>query len=416
MTNIGAATVDSTRSNRNAAPFVRVTAVRKAFGPVAALQGIDFDVPLGCTVSLLGPSGCGKTTMLRSIAGLETPNAGRISIGDTVVFDSERMIELPSEKRQIGMVFQSYAVWPHMTVGQNVGFPLKIRRLPAREIESRVREVLSLVGLDGLADRPSTDLSGGQQQRVALARAIVHEPRLVLLDEPLSNLDAKLRQQMRTELKLLQRRLGFTAIYVTHDQEEALALSDTVIVMNHGRVEAMAPPRELFTRPRTPFVAGFVGFDNLYEGEIDWVGDVGSRNPTAADAAAQPIGVSVSGLSLRCFWHGDAPPWSGMPVTLAFRSERVRLRPRNAGEHNGLEGNQYEGIVEACVYLGKFQDCVVAIGAFRVHATGPGDAAIEPGDRVTISISPNECLVFGRDSTQGSRLPGNKKALRKNSQ
>ena len=167
--------------------------------------------------------------------------------------------------------------------------------------------------------------------------------------------------------------------------------------MNHGRVEAMASPRELFTNPRTPFVASFVGFDNLYEGEIDWVGDAGGRNPVKADAAAQPIGVSVSGLSLRCFWHGDAPPWPGMPVTLAFRSERVSLRPSNASERNGPDTNQYEGIVEACVYLGKFQDCVVATESLRLHAMGPGNAAIEPGDRVTISIRPDECLIFGRN-------------------
>jgi iron(III) transport system ATP-binding protein len=399
MAKIGVTTVDSSRHNRNAAPFVRVTAVRKSFGVVPALQGVDFDVPLGSTVSLLGPSGCGKTTMLRSIAGLETPNAGRISIGDTVVFDSECMINLPSENRQIGMVFQSYAVWPHMTVGQNVGFPLKIRRVPGREIESRVRDVLSLVGLDGFTGRPSTDLSGGQQQRVALARAIVHEPRLVLFDEPLSNLDAKLRHQMRTELKLLQDRLGFTAIYVTHDQEEALALSDTVIVMNHGLVEAIESPRELFTRPRTPFVANFVGFDNLYEGEVNWVGDADGRNPIAANGAAQPIGVSVGQLSLQCFWHGDAPPWRGKPVTLAFRSERVSLRPTSASERNGPDTNQYEGIVEACVYLGNYLDCVVVTGVLRVHAMAPGDAAIEPGDRVTVSFSPNDCIVFGRDNT-----------------
>ncbi len=399
MTNAGVATVDLMRPDGNAAPFVRVTAIRKAFGPVLALQGVDFDVPLGSTVSLLGPSGCGKTTMLRSIAGLETPNAGRISIGDTVVFDSERMIDLPSEKRQIGMVFQSYAVWPHMTVRQNVGFPLKIRGVPAREINSRVRDVLSLVGLDGFADRPSTNLSGGQQQRVALARAIVHEPRLVLFDEPLSNLDAKLRQQMRTELKLLQDRLGFTAIYVTHDQEEALALSDTVVVMNHGRVEAMASPRELFTNPRTPFVANFVGFDNLYEGKVDWLGDARGRNPAAANDAAQPIGVSVGELSLRCFWHGAAPPWRGKPVTLAFRSEHVSLRPSSGSQGNGADTNQYEGIVEACVYLGNHQDCVVAVGALRVHATAPGDAVIEPGNRVTVSIGPDDCIVFGRDNS-----------------
>jgi iron(III) transport system ATP-binding protein len=389
MTNVGVTMSDAKRPKGSAAPFVRVTGIQKAFGPVPALQGVDFDVPLGSTVSLLGPSGCGKTTMLRSIAGLETPNAGHISIGDTVVFDSERKINLPSEDRQIGMVFQSYAVWPHMTVGQNVGFPLKIRRISAREIESRVRDVLGMVGLDGYAERPSTNLSGGQQQRVALARAIVHEPRLVLFDEPLSNLDAKLREQMRTELKLLQDRLGFTAIYVTHDQEEALALSDTVIVMNHGRVEAMAAPRELFTNPRTPFVANFVGFDNLHEGEIEWVG------PAGGQGSAQPIRVSVGGLSVQSLWRGEAPPRLGMPVTLAFRSERVRICP--AGERSESSVNQYDGVVEACVYLGKYLDCVVATGSLRMHAVSPGDAAIEPGDRVTIGIRPEECIIFGRN-------------------
>ena len=397
MTNISVTNRDSTRPKGSAAPFVCVTAIRKTFGPVPALQGVDFDVPIGSTVSLLGPSGCGKTTMLRSIAGLETPNTGRISIGDSVVFDSEHKINLPSESRQIGMVFQSYAVWPHMTVGQNVGFPLKIRRIPAREIESRVRDVLSLVGLDGYGERPSTNLSGGQQQRVALARAIVHEPRLVLFDEPLSNLDAKLREQMRTELKLLQVRLGFTAIYVTHDQEEALALSDTVIVMNHGQVEAMASPRELFTNPRTPFVANFVGFDNLHEGEVEWVGPACGLSSEATECAAQPVAVSVGGLSLRSFWRGGAPPRLGMPVTLAFRSERVHIRP--AGDRNGSDTNQYEGVVEACVYLGKYLDCVVVTGSLRVHALALGDAAIEPGDRVTISIRPDECLLFARNNT-----------------
>jgi iron(III) transport system ATP-binding protein len=397
MTNISVTNRDSTRPKGSAAPFVCVTAIRKTFGPVPALQGVDFDVPIGSTVSLLGPSGCGKTTMLRSIAGLETPNTGRISIGDSVVFDSEHKINLPSESRQIGMVFQSYAVWPHMTVGQNVGFPLKIRRIPAREIESRVRDVLSLVGLDGYGERPSTNLSGGQQQRVALARAIVHEPRLVLFDEPLSNLDAKLREQMRTELKLLQVRLGFTAIYVTHDQEEALALSDTVIVMNHGQVEAMASPRELFTNPRTPFVANFVGFDNLHEGEVEWVGPACGLSSEATECAAQPVAVSVGGLSLRSFWRGGAPPRLGMPVTLAFRSERVHIRP--AGDRNGSDTNQYEGVVEACVYLGKYLDCVVVTGSLRVHALALGDAAIEPGDRVTISIRPDECLIFARNNT-----------------
>ena len=198
--------------------------------------------------------------------------------------------------------------------------------------------------------------------------------------------------------------LGFTAIYVTHDQEEALALSDIVIVMNHGRVEAIASPRELFTNPKTPFVAGFVGFDNLYEGEIDWVCEASEPSPSG-HVAWRPIGVSVNGASLRSFWHGDASPKRGMAVTLAFRSERVSLRPHNGSERNGPEANQpetnqYDGIVEACVYLGKFQDCIVAVGPFHLHAIGPADAAIQLGNRVTISIKPEECLVFARNATE----------------
>ena len=397
MVNARTMTVDAARSEDSVKPFVRVSAIHKSFGSVVALQAVDFDVSLGSTVSLLGPSGCGKTTMLRSIAGLETPNAGRISIGNAVVFDSEQMINLPSERRQIGMVFQSYAVWPHMTVGENVGFPLKIRRTPTKEIKARVTEVLSLVGLAGYADRPSTNLSGGQQQRVALARAIVHEPRLVLFDEPLSNLDAKLREQMRTELKLLQNRLGFTAIYVTHDQEEALALSDSIIVMNHGRVEAMASPRVLFNNPPTPFVANFVGFDNLYDAKVESVGDCGDMTAFGR-ASPQPITVSVGGIILRCFWQGDTSLSRGMPVTLAFRSERVGLLRSKPGKSDS-GSNQYEGTVEACIYLGKSQDCIVTIGALRLHAVGPGDAAIARGDRIVVSIDPKECIVFRRNTT-----------------
>jgi len=397
MLTVGAMTDHAARPEGNGNPYVRVTEIHKSFGPVAALQGINFDVPLGSTVSLLGPSGCGKTTMLRSIAGLETPNAGRISIGNAVVFDNKQMINLPSERRKIGMVFQSYAVWPHMTVGQNVGFPLKIRRTPAKEIEARVIEVLSLVGLAGYAERPATNLSGGQQQRVALARAIVHEPRLVLFDEPLSNLDAKLREQMRTELKLLQNRLGFTAIYVTHDQEEALALSDSVIVMNHGRVEAMASPRELFNNPPTPFVANFVGFDNLYDAKVEAVGGRGGSETKHGRALDQAITVSVAGASLQCYWQGGTSPSPGMPVTLAFRSERVGLLLAKAGEH--IPGpNHYEGTVEACVYLGKSLDCIVTTNAFRLHAIGPGDAEIARGDRVIVNIDPRDCIVFRRES------------------
>ncbi len=368
-----------------AEPFVSVVGLSKAFGSVVALEEVSFEVALGSTVSLLGPSGCGKTTVLRCLAGLETPDAGRISLGGSLVFDSERLIDVPPEKRQVGMVFQSYAVWPHMTVGQNVGFPLKVRRLGQAEIESRVRDVLKLVGLEGLAERPATNLSGGQQQRVALARAIVHQPRLVLFDEPLSNLDAKLRHQMRAELKLLQGRLGFTAIYVTHDQEEALALSDRVVVMNQGRVEGAGSPRELFDRPPTPFVAGFLGFGNIYPGEV------------VSANAGEPVAVRLNaGSTLYGVWRGDAPVSIGTPVVLAFRSEDVLLdRQRQALEIP----NAIAGVVEAFVYLGVRQDCLVNAGPLRLRATAPGDATILPGERVTVSVRPEDCVIFYRDHT-----------------
>jgi ABC-type Fe3+/spermidine/putrescine transport system ATPase subunit len=399
MTNTGATSNTSERDAARARPFVQVTDVRKSFDGTAALQGVGFDVALGSTVSLLGPSGCGKTTMLRSIAGLETPDHGCISIGETVVFDSERGIDLAPEKRQVGMVFQSYAVWPHMTVGENVGFPLKIRRASSQEIETRVRDVLSLVGLAGLGSRPSTNLSGGQQQRVALARAIVHEPRLVLFDEPLSNLDAKLRHQMRTELKLLQDRLGFTAIYVTHDQEEALALSDEVIVMNHGLVEAMATPRELFAHPTTPFVANFLGFDNMYEGEVAWVGEEGNLDSVPGSGTTLPVGVVVGGVTLRCSCQASKRLSRGAPVMLAFRSERVVVG--EAGGANDPRANRYDGTLEACVYLGTCCEYLIRTESLRVRAIGPGDSTITPGARVTVSIRPDDCLVFPRDQAHG---------------
>jgi len=236
--------------------------------------------------------------------------------------------------------------------------------------------------------RPATNLSGGQQQRVALARAIVHEPRLVLFDEPLSNLDAKLRDQMRTELKLLQNRLGFTAIYVTHDQAEALALSDNVVVMNHGLIEGMAPPKELFAHPTTPFVANFLGFDNMFDGTVASVG-------AAGNGAARPVGVTVGkDVTLRCFWQGGAAPSVGEPVILAFRSERVVLGLL-AGQDDP-DTNCCAGTVEACVYVGTYQDYLIQAGSIRVRAVGPGDSTFGQGERVTVRIRPEDCRVFSR--------------------
>ena len=237
--------------------------------PVKAAQDVSFEVPEGKLFTLLGPSGCGKTTTLRSIAGLERPTSGEIEVAGRVVYSSGRGVFVAPNKRNFGMVFQSYAIWPHMNVFQNVAFPLEVRKLKRRDIRDKVMRVLGAVQLDHLVDRDATKLSGGQQQRLALARALVMEPQLLLLDEPLSNLDAKLRGQMRTELKRLQRELSLTTVYVTHDQSEALALSHEIAVMNEGRVVQVGTPRQIYEQPKNQFVADFVGTTNFIGGTVD---------------------------------------------------------------------------------------------------------------------------------------------------
>ena len=237
-------------------------------GLVHAVNDISFEVPSGTLLTLLGPSGCGKTTTMRCIAGLERPDAGVIRVDGRPVYSSVDNINVGPQMRDLGMVFQSYAIWPHMDVYRNAAFPLQVTRrrrgLSKSDIRDRVMNVLGRVQLENLAQRPATDLSGGQQQRLALARALVMEPSVLLLDEPLSNLDAKLREEMRLELKQLQRRLGITAIYVTHDQAEALAMSKYVAVMNEGRIEQIGRPRDIYERPATAFVASFIGTSNFF--------------------------------------------------------------------------------------------------------------------------------------------------------
>src|SRR5690348_15226402 len=237
---------------------------------VKAAQDVSFSVPEGKLFTLLGPSGCGKTTTLRSIAGLEKPRAGEIAVNDRVVFSSGKNVFVAPNRRGFGMVFQSYAIWPHMDVFRNAAFPLHVgtKHHSREEIRSKVMRVLEAVQLDHLADREATKLSGGQQQRLALARALVMEPQLLLLDEPLSNLDAKLRERMRFELKRLQRELRITTVYVTHDQSEALALSHEIAVMNEGRIQQIASPREIYERPASAFVADFVGSTNFLDGTV----------------------------------------------------------------------------------------------------------------------------------------------------
>jgi iron(III) transport system ATP-binding protein len=239
---------------------VRVEGVTKRFGPVVAVDNVTLDIPSGKLVTLLGPSGCGKTTTLRMIAGLEWPTAGRVFIGD------EDVTPLPAANRNVTMVFQAYALFPHLTVFENIAYGLRVARRPEEEIRDRVREVMDLVGLPGLQQRYPAQLSGGQQQRVAVARALVMKPRVLLFDEPLSNLDAKLRKRVRADIRLLQQELGITSVYVTHDQAEALAISDVVVVMNQGRIEQIGTPADLYRRPATHFVADFIGEANLLPG------------------------------------------------------------------------------------------------------------------------------------------------------
>ena len=305
---------------------IRAESVVKRFGEVTALDGVDLEVAPGELFFLLGASGCGKTTLLRCIAGLEQPTAGGIFFGETEV------TALPPHKREAAMVFQSYALFPHLSVGRNVAFGLEERRVPKDRVRERVREALELVHLGDMADRGVDQLSGGQQQRVALARALVVRPRCLLLDEPLSNLDAKLRIEMRREIRRIVKEGGLTAVYVTHDQEEALAMADRMAVMRGGRIEQLGTPRQVYRSPRNPFVAGFIGETNLIPGEILEVRDGFVKVATADGPMAGRL-VPAARLD-------------GSKVVLSIRPEAWRL-----GGVRG--GNRLAGRIEELSYLGQ---------------------------------------------------------------
>ena len=333
--------------------------LRVKYGGVEAVHGISFSIRPGGFLTLLGPSGCGKSTTLRCIAGLEPPSGGSIEVaGETIATVSR---QTPPEKRGINMVFQSYAVWPHMTVAKNVSYGL--RGIPKDEIRDRTAAVLDLVGLSRFADRYGTELSGGQQQRVALARAIVTRPRLILFDEPLSNLDAGLREEMRYELLELQRTVGVTSVYVTHDQTEAMSMSDHVVLMNEGFIEQADRPREIYRRPRTEFAASFLGHANLITGVLD---AAGSRL-TASDADI----VAVAEEAL--------PGSAGEPASAVVRAERIHL----GAAAEGLD-NVWSGRVEHVSFLGRYLDVMVRVGGVPLRVEVRDGLPLEEGQAIAV--------------------------------
>jgi iron(III) transport system ATP-binding protein len=346
------------------------------YGPVVAVNGVSFEAQEGEFVSLLGPSGCGKTTTLRCIAGLESASSGEIRIGAQVVAKDGR--EVPPEKRGVNMVFQSYAVWPHMSVFDNVAYGLRTHHRPAQEVTARVTEALRLVGLSGFARRFGTELSGGQQQRVAVARAIVMAPQLLLFDEPLSNLDAGLRERMRFELVALQRNLGRTSIYVTHDQSEAMVMSDRIILMNKGRIVQQGAPRELYERPASRFAAEFVGNANLLEGTVV------AEHPSAYRTIRLADGLELRG---RPAWADRRVAPDGN-VLVCIRPETLQLVPPNtAGD------NVFPAQVVRVSYLGASLNCELVTGSTTLRVDLPVRSGLSEGSDIWVRIAPDGVVI-----------------------
>lgn len=361
-------------------PELIVENLTKTFGGVTALDNVSFTVKDGEFFTLLGPSGCGKSTTLSSIAGLEDPDTGVIRVDDAVFFDAGSRRLVPTEQRNLGLVFQSYALWPHMTVADNLAFPLKLRKVSRSEQDERIHETLKLVELEQHKDRYPHQLSGGQQQRVALARALVYSPSVLLLDEPLSNLDAKLRERARTWLKQLQRDVGITTVYVTHDQTEALSLSDRVAVMRHGRIVQLAPPKDIYERPADQFVADFIGTSNFIRGTV-----------VEPDTGGVRIQLESIGHSITLPADSSLKQ-PGTPVIVSVRPEKLSLL-EDAGM--GEDGQpRLPGIVLDRSYLGARYEYLVQLGGTAVRVESPNELR---ADKVWVAVPPDGCSVFPAD-------------------
>jgi len=366
--------------------MIRLTGLTKRYPGRAvhanAVDGIDLEIPEGSLVTLLGPSGCGKTTTLRMIAGLERTDGGIVEIAGKVVSDPSHGVFVGAHRRPIGIVFQSYAIWPHMTVIDNVMFPLKVARpRPARaQMRESAMQALDMVGLADFADRPAPALSGGQQQRVALARALVREPKVLLLDEPLSNLDKGLRSRMRDEIRAVHQRLGITTVFVTHDQDEALAVSDEVVVMNAGRIVERGQPHSIYTHPRDGFTARFLGISNSLDGTVESLGPDGAR-------------VAVGAHMMLCARAGEAAV--GDPVTVFMRPESFRLSRK---QHDDAA---WPGTVEFTIYHGDCWDYHVRVGPsvvkVRVYQEKVG---LEHGDKVFLQPDPDSAIVMAAETPE----------------
>ena len=353
--------------------ILKVNNLSKSFGKVKAVREVTFEATEGKVLSLLGPSGCGKTTTLRCIAGFENPDRGEIYL------DNRKITSIPPEKRGIGMVFQNYALWPHMTVYGNLAFGLQIRKVPKPEIDKIIKKVLSMVQLEGYENRYPRQMSGGQQQRIAMARALVFEPEIMLLDEPLSNLDAQLREEMRFEFTELQKKLGITAVYVTHDQAEALVISDKIVILNQGEIVQSGSPKEIYSNPKNKFVAGFIAVTSFINGRID----------SFTEEKKKVIVKTDDGLVI----HGFNNSFDiGQKVSVAMRMNVIKfIQDENRGDKNTV--NIFKGKIIQSSYLGNIIDYKIRMGKWEIRTNAEAKYDFKLGEEVIFHLPPEDIIV-----------------------